>query len=145
MDFQNRMMNTSGVKFKDHAGSMVRLLSTVLNSHTCLFSWKDLCRAALEFSFVVLKAGGHFICKFYQGAEDRALEKQLKCLFEKVHRLKPESSRNVRAILYILPEQLPCTDLINRHRKRRFLLASTASNAQQKTKYSHHLENRGGK
>ncbi|PKY02899.1 23S ribosomal RNA methyltransferase [Aspergillus campestris IBT 28561] len=81
------MMNTSGVKFKDHAGSM------------------DLCRAALEFSFVVLKAGGHFICKFYQGAEDRALEKQLKYLFEKVHRLKPESSRSVRAIIYILSKK----------------------------------------
>ncbi|KAL4768357.1 FtsJ-like methyltransferase-domain-containing protein [Aspergillus nidulans var. acristatus] len=72
-----RMMNTSGVPFKDHAGSM------------------DLCRAALEFSFEVLKAGGHFVCKFYQGAEDKTLEKQLKVLFGKVHRLKPESSRSV--------------------------------------------------
>ncbi|KAL5040899.1 hypothetical protein BDW71DRAFT_25006 [Aspergillus fruticulosus] len=72
-----RMMNTSGVPFKDHAGSM------------------DLCRAALEFSFEVLKAGGHFVCKFYQGAEDKGLEKQLKVLFQKVHRIKPESSRSV--------------------------------------------------
>ncbi|CBF79360.1 uncharacterized protein ANIA_10940 [Aspergillus nidulans FGSC A4] len=72
-----RMMNTSGVPFKDHAGSM------------------DLCRAALEFSFEVLRAGGHFVCKFYQGAEDKILEKQLKVLFGKVHRLKPESSRSV--------------------------------------------------
>ncbi|GAB1217545.1 hypothetical protein ATERTT37_006784 [Aspergillus terreus] len=65
-DPYNRMMNTSG----------------------------DLCRAALQFSFEVLKDGGHFVCKFYQGAEDKALEKQLKALFKKVHRLKPESSRN---------------------------------------------------
>jgi 21S rRNA (uridine2791-2'-O)-methyltransferase len=71
------MMNTSGISFRDHAGSM------------------DLCRAALEFSFNVLKSGGHFVCKFYQGAEDKALEKQLKALFDKVHRLKPESSRSV--------------------------------------------------
>ncbi|KAL5363980.1 FtsJ-like methyltransferase-domain-containing protein [Aspergillus floccosus] len=75
-DPYNRMMNTSGVSFRDHAGSM------------------DLCRAALQFSFEVLKDGGHFVCKFYQGAEDKALEKQLKALFKKVHRLKPESSRN---------------------------------------------------
>ncbi|GLA56530.1 2' O-ribose methyltransferase [Aspergillus tubingensis] len=70
------MMNTSGISFKDHAGSM------------------DLCHAALQFSQEVLRTGGHFVCKFYQGAEDKALEEQLRELFRKVHRLKPESSRN---------------------------------------------------
>ncbi|KAL4947746.1 FtsJ-like methyltransferase-domain-containing protein [Aspergillus filifer] len=73
----NRMMNTSGLSFRDHAGSM------------------DLCRAALEFSYEVLRVGGHFVCKFYQGTEDKDLENQLKVLFQKVHRLKPESSRSV--------------------------------------------------
>ncbi|KAJ5785745.1 uncharacterized protein N7503_010957 [Penicillium pulvis] len=73
----NRMMNTSGNNFRDHAGSM------------------DLCHAALKFSSDVLKTGGHFVCKFYPGAEDKELEKQLKDLFQKVHRLKPESSRSV--------------------------------------------------
>ncbi|KAH8704697.1 putative cell division protein ftsj [Talaromyces proteolyticus] len=72
----HRMMNTSGINFRDHAGSM------------------DLCRAALQFSFNVLKTGGHFVCKFYQGSEDKILEKQLKALFDKVHRLKPDSSRS---------------------------------------------------
>ncbi|KAJ6007953.1 hypothetical protein N7540_011929 [Penicillium herquei] len=72
----NRMMNTSGNNFRDHAGSM------------------DLCNAALQFSSDVLKIGGHFVCKFYQGAEDKELEKRLKDLFQKVHRLKPESSRS---------------------------------------------------
>ncbi|KAJ5457603.1 hypothetical protein N7475_008991 [Penicillium sp. IBT 31633x] len=72
----NRMMNTSGVSFRDHAGSM------------------DLCHAALRFSSDVLKGGGHFICKFYQGAEDKELEQRLKELFRKVHRLKPDSSRS---------------------------------------------------
>ncbi|PIG87331.1 hypothetical protein AARAC_010823 [Aspergillus arachidicola] len=78
------MMNTSGMSFRDHAGSM------------------DLCRAALQFSFEVLKAGGHFVCKFYQGAEDKDLEKQLKRLFQKVHRLKPESSRNESKEAYFI-------------------------------------------
>lgn len=36
------------------------------------------------------------MCKFYQGAEDRLLEKSLKAMFAKVHREKPESSRSVR-------------------------------------------------
>ncbi|KAM0333998.1 hypothetical protein ACHAQA_001018 [Verticillium albo-atrum] len=71
----NRMMNTSGVTFKDHVGSM------------------DLCYAALQFASDTLKPGGHFVCKFYQGAEDKELEKQLRKLFTKVFRDKPESSR----------------------------------------------------
>ncbi|KAK4152126.1 hypothetical protein C8A00DRAFT_44770 [Chaetomidium leptoderma] len=71
-----RMMNTSGIAFKDHVGSM------------------DLCRAALSFASETLKPGGHFVCKFYQGAEDKALEMLLKKMFAKVHREKPESSRS---------------------------------------------------
>ncbi|KAI1625314.1 cell division protein methyltransferase FtsJ [Exophiala viscosa] len=70
------LMNTSGNAFRDHAGSM------------------DLCRAALQFSYETLKVGGHFVCKFYQGVEDKALEKSLKAMFHKVHREKPDSSRS---------------------------------------------------
>ncbi|KAL9058320.1 MAG: hypothetical protein Q9162_001775 [Coniocarpon cinnabarinum] len=71
-----RMMNTSGIAFRDHAGSM------------------DLCLAALEFAFDTLKPGGHFVCKFYQGAEDKLLEKRIRRLFEKTHRDKPSASRS---------------------------------------------------
>ncbi|KAL8985357.1 MAG: hypothetical protein Q9177_004455 [Variospora cf. flavescens] len=70
-----RMMNTSGINFRDHAGSM------------------DLCEAAMKFTFDTLRPNGHLICKFYQGTEDKALENRLKMLFAKVHRDKPESSR----------------------------------------------------
>ncbi|KAF2200461.1 FtsJ-domain-containing protein [Delitschia confertaspora ATCC 74209] len=71
-----RLMNTSGMAFRDHAGSM------------------DLCMAALTFCFDTLHTGGHFLCKFYQGAEDKEFEKKLRKLFQKVHREKPESSRS---------------------------------------------------
>ncbi|KAK3332409.1 FtsJ-like methyltransferase-domain-containing protein [Cercophora scortea] len=71
-----RMMNTSGIAFRDHAGSM------------------DLCRAALSFASDTLKTGGHFVCKFYQGSEDKAFENALKKMFAKVSREKPESSRS---------------------------------------------------
>ncbi|ROW07622.1 hypothetical protein VPNG_06850 [Cytospora leucostoma] len=54
----------------------------------------DLCHAALTFASDTLKTGGHFVCKFYQGAEDKALQKKLQKMFEKVHREKPESSRS---------------------------------------------------
>ncbi|KAF7894873.1 hypothetical protein EAF00_006687 [Botryotinia globosa] len=75
-DPYNRMMNTTGIKFSDHAGSM------------------DLCNAALQFAFDTLRPGGHFVCKFYQGAEDKELELKLKKMFAVVHREKPESSRS---------------------------------------------------
>ena len=45
------------------------------------------------FCYDTLVTGGHFVCKFYQGAEDKAFESRLKALFEKVHRIKPDSSR----------------------------------------------------
>ncbi|KAG5966589.1 hypothetical protein E4U58_002499 [Claviceps cyperi] len=70
-----RLMNTSGSRFRDHAGSM------------------DLCTAALQFASETLKPGGHFVCKFYQGAEDKKLEDQLKKIFDYVCREKPEASR----------------------------------------------------
>ena len=47
----------------------------------------------MEFCYDTLITGGHFLCKFYQGAEDQAFELRLKKLFEKVHRIKPDSSR----------------------------------------------------
>ncbi|KAK0701495.1 ribosomal RNA methyltransferase MRM2 [Apiosordaria backusii] len=74
--YLNRMMNTSGISFADHAGSM------------------DLCKAALSFASETLRPGGHFVCKFYQGQEDKALELLLRKMFAKVHREKPESSRS---------------------------------------------------
>lgn len=51
--------------------------------------------AALTFAFDTLKTGGHFLCKFYQGSEEKAFETKLKRLFAKVVREKPESSRSV--------------------------------------------------
>ena len=93
----NRMMNTSGMNFRDHVGSMVWFFFSlaILRYALKLTLHQDLCRAALRFSFEALKSGGHFVCKFYQGTEDKDLEKQLKGLFQRVHRMKPESSRNV--------------------------------------------------
>jgi 23S rRNA U2552 (ribose-2'-O)-methylase RlmE/FtsJ len=51
--------------------------------------------AAMTFAFDTLKTGGHFLCKYYQGSEEKAFETKLKRLFAKVHRVKPDSSRNV--------------------------------------------------
>jgi 21S rRNA (uridine2791-2'-O)-methyltransferase len=68
-----------------------------------------LCTAALTFAFDTVRTGGHFLCKFYQGSEDKALEKKLKRLFAKVVREKPESSRSVKRstpLLYAFADTL---------------------------------------
>jgi 21S rRNA (uridine2791-2'-O)-methyltransferase len=52
--------------------------------------------AAMTFAFDTLKTGGHFLCKYYKGSEEKAFETKLKRLFAKVYREKPESSRAVR-------------------------------------------------
>jgi len=79
-----RMMNTSGMSFRDHAGSM------------------DLCNSALHFAFDTLKSGGSLVCKFYQGTEDKALENKLRKLFAKVYREKPSSSRSASKEAYFV-------------------------------------------
>lgn len=104
----HRLMNTSGNAFRDHAGSMV-------GNHHMLKYWpkttdvpsQDLCAAALQFASDTLRSGGHFVCKFYQGSEDKDFEKKLKTLFTKVFREKPESSRKVR-LLYDQPKARTC-------------------------------------
>lgn len=92
-----RMMNTSGNPFRDHVGSIVccffgGCLASLRFLLTCRLR-QDLCMAALTFCHDCLRTGGHFLCKFYQGPEDKDLENRLKRLFEKVHRIKPDSSR----------------------------------------------------
>lgn len=103
-----RLMNTSGMSFRDHAGSMVSYSISdfalpsfhVARLHLAQFNAnlagkQDLCYAALIFASENLKPNGHFVCKFYQGAEDKLLQTKLQKMFEHVHREKPESSRKV--------------------------------------------------
>jgi 23S rRNA U2552 (ribose-2'-O)-methylase RlmE/FtsJ len=71
--------------------------------------------AALTFAFDTLKTGGHFVCKYYQGAEDKVLETKLKKLFEKVHRDKPDASR--KASNQIIDTEYPSNDRIRNLRR----------------------------
>jgi 21S rRNA (uridine2791-2'-O)-methyltransferase len=83
---------------QDSAGKMVDVvlsdMSAPWEQTTGFWKKSDLCAAALRFSYDTLRVGGHFVCKFYQGAEDKQLEGQLRRLFGAVHREKPESSRS---------------------------------------------------
>jgi 21S rRNA (uridine2791-2'-O)-methyltransferase len=93
-----RMMNTSGMFFRDHAASMVGPRPDIEtfegNMELTPAVTQDLCLAALKFASDTLRAGGHFVCKFYQGNEDKKFESILKKMFRKVYREKPDSSRS---------------------------------------------------
>ncbi len=58
------------------------------------------------------------MCKFYQGSEDKDLELKLKKMFGKVHREKPESSRNVSLLSYFFDRIPPDAELLHRNQKK---------------------------
>lgn len=68
--------NTSGIRSVDHARSL------------------ELCRKALEVAERILKPGGHFVCKVFQGSDASELTAELKSRFYDVKNVKPKSSRD---------------------------------------------------
>ncbi|EYS92392.1 ribosomal RNA large subunit methyltransferase E [Bartonella bacilliformis str. Heidi Mejia] len=64
-----------------------------------------LCEAAVHFSISVLKPGGHFLTKTFQGGAEGTLLATLKQNFKKVHHVKPPASRAESVELYLLALQ----------------------------------------
>ena len=62
----------------------------------------DLCFSALNFSSKVLQRWGHFLCKIWQGNEQKRLEKNLQFYFETVRIVKPQASRKESSEIYLL-------------------------------------------
>jgi len=61
-----------------------------------------LCEAAAEFALEVLKPGGHFLAKTFQGGTENELLARLKRAFRVVHHVKPPASRDESAELFLL-------------------------------------------
>lgn len=61
-----------------------------------------LCEEAANFAIDVLKPGGHFLAKTFQGGAETWLLEKLKTHFTKVHHVKPAASRASSVELYIL-------------------------------------------
>lgn len=61
-----------------------------------------LAEAAAEFATEVLKPGGTFLCKVFQGGTERALLDLLKVSFATVKHVKPPASRADSSELYVL-------------------------------------------
>jgi 23S rRNA (uridine2552-2'-O)-methyltransferase len=61
-----------------------------------------LCEVAADFAISVLKPGGHFLAKTFQGGTEGGLLDMLKKNFTSVHHVKPPASREESVELYIL-------------------------------------------
>lgn len=61
-----------------------------------------LCEVAADFAVSVLRPGGHFLAKTFQGGTEAALLDMLKRNFGAVHHVKPPASRDESVELYIL-------------------------------------------
>lgn len=61
-----------------------------------------LCEVAADFAIAVLKPGGHFLAKTFQGGAENALLDMLKRRFATVHHVKPPASRGESVELYLL-------------------------------------------
>ncbi len=61
-----------------------------------------LCEVAADFAISVLKPGGHFLAKTFQGGTEAELLDRLKKNFRSVHHVKPPASRDESVELYLL-------------------------------------------
>ncbi|RLQ87390.1 RlmE family RNA methyltransferase [Notoacmeibacter ruber] len=61
-----------------------------------------LCEVAADFALKVLKPGGHFLSKTFQGGTEADLLGMLKRNFQSVHHVKPPASREESVELYLL-------------------------------------------
>lgn len=61
-----------------------------------------LCEVAADFAVSVLKPGGHFLAKTFQGGTEGSLLDMLKRNFRSVHHVKPPASRDASVELFLL-------------------------------------------
>lgn len=63
---------------------------------------EHLCEVAADFAISVLKPGGHFLSKTFQGGTEHVVLALLKRNFRSVHHVKPPASRDESVELYLL-------------------------------------------
>ena len=77
---------------------------TMGHHHSDHYQSIHLARRALELACDVLRSGGSFVVKVFEGAEYPALLDECKAHFDKVKGFKPKASRNESTEMYIIGE-----------------------------------------
>ncbi len=62
----------------------------------------DLCERAYNFAITILKPGGHFVAKIFQGGAEKILLGNIKQSFSQIKHFKPKSSRADSSEVYIV-------------------------------------------
>ena len=62
----------------------------------------ELCRTALAVAGQVLRTGGRFVCKIFQGEDFKAFSDQVKQQFDRMHIFKPQSSRKASREIFVI-------------------------------------------
>jgi 23S rRNA (uridine2552-2'-O)-methyltransferase len=62
----------------------------------------ELCQAALAVADVLLRTGGHFVCKIFQGEDFKIFSDQVKTRFDRMHIFKPQSSRKASREIFVI-------------------------------------------
>lgn len=105
MDF---MADDAPDKLREHLDRAPDLVMSDLAANTTGHKQTDhlktvaLVEAAAEFAMEVLKPGGHFVTKVFQGGTEEKLLKRLKERFEFVRHAKPKSSRKGSPEIYLV-------------------------------------------
>ncbi len=76
--------------------------STTGNKHADAVRSFVLCETALEVASTVLRPGGHFVCKIFQGEDFKPFCDKVKRSFDRMHIFKPQSSRKGSKEIFIV-------------------------------------------
>ncbi len=80
------------------------MAATTGHHHSDHYQSIHLARRALELAGDLLRSGGSFVVKVFEGAEYPALLDECKARFDKVRGFKPKASRNESTEMYIIGE-----------------------------------------
>ena len=65
-----------------------------------------LCEKAFETTEILLKPGGHFICKIFEGEDTKKFIEKVKKRFQMIKKYSPEASRKSSSEIYIIAKSL---------------------------------------
>jgi 23S rRNA (uridine2552-2'-O)-methyltransferase len=96
------MLRDAGASNKVHGVISDMAANTTGHRKTDHLRIIGLTEMAIEFAFDVLKPGGFFLTKLFQGGDTAVIITQLKQRFDVVRHVKPQSSRQDSAELYVM-------------------------------------------